>query len=253
METIQLSELAEPVMERAVLATSSTPSLRDRAASLVLERLDYPCPLARSVAQAYSQRARSSDWIDERVMEFVSQFPTALCIEINGGLSTRFHRISDHMDWPQFSWLAVNTPDVDAWLRQVFPRTDNFRNIAGAAPLASWHEPLDLGQAPRVLVIVGEQRALMDARDLRILCVNLQRVIGKGLRQVDVVLRHCIDGFEGEVKQLLPGATIEATFTPGDADQSFLARFNPFRDKPRQLVHGQLIHLRAVHQELSNP
>lgn len=253
MEATQLSDLAAPVAERAVLATSGVPHLRDRAARFVLERLDYPCPLPLSSTAANSLRARSSDWIDARVLAFVSQFPTALCIEINGGLSTRFHRISDHLDWPQFRWLAVNTPDVDAWLRAVFPRTDNFQNIAGKAPLASWHEPLNVAQAPRVLVIVGEQQALKDRRNLRILCANLQRVIGKGLEQVDVILRHSIPDFELQLKQLLPNSVIEASYTPGTDDQSLFARFNPFRDKPYTLPRTQLIHLRAFHQEHVDP
>ncbi len=55
-------------------------------------------------------------------------------VEINCGISTCFHRLSECSDWPQFSRQSVNLPEVDDCLKFAIPEVDNFRS----APEEFW-------------------------------------------------------------------------------------------------------------------
>jgi len=77
-------------------------------------------------------------WIDEQVMSFFEAYPRGLGVEIFGGLSTRFHRVSQQLEWPQFSWHCVDKVDVANAFRSAFPASDNFYLHGANNPMLDW-------------------------------------------------------------------------------------------------------------------
>lgn len=101
-----------------------------------------------------------SQWFDERCRQFFQRYPQAMCIDLGAGLSTRFHRLSEAADWPRFSWVDVDLPEVIAIKARAIPKIDNYRllpaNIAKDDWLASsgWH--------PHTPLIITLESVLLD-------------------------------------------------------------------------------------------
>ncbi len=127
IDSVRFSRLLEPLFER-VLATEAR-AFDDRAAASVLDSLRIH-PTARHRELPIAIRLAPARWIDKKVTTFLIEHPTAQGIEVNGGFSTRFHRLSAQADWPRFSWQLINSRDVNDCLNVMFPATDNFRYIS---------------------------------------------------------------------------------------------------------------------------
>ena len=119
------SDLISPLSLRARGNRSSR--FFDRAASLLASQLDLDTVQAlNGNEQAALKR---SEWIDQHVLDFLQTHPTALGVELNAGVSTRFHRLSSALEWPQFRWADINTPETHAFSQSLLPITDNYRSI----------------------------------------------------------------------------------------------------------------------------
>lgn len=103
---------------------------------------------------------KSSQWFDQRCHAFFIKYPQAMCIDLGAGLSTRFHRLSEAADWPQFSWVDVDLPEVIHLKNKAIPKIDNYRllpaNIAQDDWLAAsgWH--------PHTPLIITLESVLID-------------------------------------------------------------------------------------------
>lgn len=185
----ELSQLTEPLIERA-----SLPYLfRDRAAAFVLSKLGLDNAVVSSKRPSKLQRWQISRWIDNRVEAFFEKFPTGQGIEIGGGLSTRFHRLSDRAEWPRFQWLALNQADVDDCLKYVFPPTDNYRSVASGSPLQCWDVYANWRGTPPTIVLAGEYTPLSRQQDIIALWLGVEKALAQGIGQIDVVLHHRVN------------------------------------------------------------
>lgn len=142
LSTENLSRLIEPVICRAT-ASAMYPGLqwRDRWAELVLEKLEVVPGLMQSFrvsAERQFDSLQRCKWVDDQLLAFLRRYPDAQVVELDAGLSTRFHRISNACDWPRFSWVAVDTTDVTDIVSSVFPKLDHHARLAIDGLGADW-------------------------------------------------------------------------------------------------------------------
>lgn len=102
-------------------------TLLDHAASQLASQLSLNT--AQSLTANEKAALERSKWLDQQVIDFLTQYPTALGIELSAGVSTRFHRISNTLEWPQFRWADINTPETHAFNQSLLPITDNYRSL----------------------------------------------------------------------------------------------------------------------------
>jgi len=100
----------------------------DRAAIVLTRLLNIDagvrfCPLDER------RYLRANHWLDQRCLTFFNQFPKALGIECGAGLSTRFHRLSEQHEWPQFSWVDIDSEESIVLKAQAMPVIDNYRLV----------------------------------------------------------------------------------------------------------------------------
>ena len=128
----QAEDLLLPLVVRAhaVRAWPQT-GFVDQAAEYLVRKLELEKPTWSSSFAAHHQLEVSRcQWIDHQVLDFLTQYPDAMGIELGAGLSTRFQRLSAQTDWPRFSWVDVDTRDVIDCADLIFPKTDNYRWVA---------------------------------------------------------------------------------------------------------------------------
>jgi O-methyltransferase involved in polyketide biosynthesis len=101
----------------------------DRAA-IVLSRLLNIDAGVRFCPLDERRYLRANHWLDQRCLAFFNQHPKGLGVECGAGLSTRFHRLSERHDWPQFSWVDIDSEESIALKSKVMPAIDNYRLIA---------------------------------------------------------------------------------------------------------------------------
>lgn len=101
----------------------------DRAASrlVTLLNIDGEQRFNPQLERAYLQASR---WLDTQCMDFFAQHPKALAIELGAGLSTRFHRLSEQHEWPQFSWVDIDRSDIIRAKTTAMPQIDNYHLLA---------------------------------------------------------------------------------------------------------------------------
>lgn len=205
LSPLQLLNLASPLATRANAPRSQHIHGRiDRFAASVLDKLgisDRHPDYLRLQTQRKTSSLRTCAWIDRRLLSFFRDRPFAMAIEIEGGLSTRFHRLSERIDWPRFAWTSVNTRDVDTVLRAVFPTIDNYTSLGCDDPLGEWHTRVSWRSPAEKIVIVGEQRALSDWASF----INLNNTIQKSLNvesaSCDLILCHTIGDFASRLNE----------------------------------------------------
>ncbi|WP_158304055.1 class I SAM-dependent methyltransferase [Cellvibrio japonicus] len=76
---------------------------------------------------------RANRWIDFHCLAFFAHYPKAMAVELGAGLSTRFHRLSEQHEWPQFSWVDVDAPDIVQLKMDAMPLIDNYQLISNTA------------------------------------------------------------------------------------------------------------------------
>lgn len=119
------SDLISPLSLRARGNRSS--QFFDRAASLLANQLGLDTEQALNGNEKAA--LKRSEWVDQHVLDFLQKHPSTIGIELSAGVSTRFHRLSSALEWPQFRWADINTPETHAFSQSLLPITDNYRSI----------------------------------------------------------------------------------------------------------------------------
>lgn len=179
LSTETIGRLIEPVISRAT-ASAVYPRLgwRDRWAEMVLEKLDVAPELMRSFRASSEQQfdgLQRCKWIDDQLLTFLRRYPNAQVVELNAGLSTRFHRISNACDWPRFSWVAVDTMDVTEVVSYVFPKLDHHARVTFDGIGVNWLDsmPWRTGAA---LMIIDDGGLVTDRQTTQTLLQKLLRI-----------------------------------------------------------------------------
>lgn len=94
-----------------------------------------------------------SQWFDECCRDFFQRHPRAMCIELGAGLSTRFHRLSDTADWPRFTWVEVDLPQVTALKAGVLPTIDNYRLLSADIEQDDWMNLIGWTSGPVLILL----------------------------------------------------------------------------------------------------
>jgi O-methyltransferase involved in polyketide biosynthesis len=120
-------------------AQKSWPELgfHDHAARLLATLLGVNDPVSNDPKWERSCLLRSQ-WFDMRCRQFFMLHPQGMCIDLGAGLSTRFHRLSEADDWPRFSWVDVDLPDIIALKTKAIPKIDNYQLIAANIVQDDW-------------------------------------------------------------------------------------------------------------------
>lgn len=138
---------------------------QDHAAKTLAKLLGVTAPLKTDLTWERTCLWRSQ-WFDEQCRHFFMRYPQAMCIDLGAGLSTRFHRLSEVDDWPRFSWVDVDLPEVTAIKANALPRIDNYRLLAADIIKEDWLAAS--GWHPRTPLIVTFESVLMvmNGRDI---------------------------------------------------------------------------------------
>lgn len=136
------SHMTESLLQRAV-ASAYLPryGFIDRAAEVLVGQLAIG---SKQLEHALNRVQRDASmllrcqWIDEQVKRFFEEHPEGTVIEIDAGLSTRFHRLSYASEWPKFSWLNVDTGSDVQPVSGYFPVTDNYARIERTLNNQQW-------------------------------------------------------------------------------------------------------------------
>ena len=165
----------------------------DKFARSVLQKLGIEEKKCSSTLHGELKRRISHcAWVDLRARQFFETHVDAQGIEINGGLSTRFYRLSESLDWPRFSWISVNTPSVDEYLNKVFPFTDNFRHLSSQNPTAHWYRNLGHGGNKKRFVIFSENAPFTTETAVIEALGPLVSLCEQQCCDIDVVLCHTL-------------------------------------------------------------
>lgn len=191
LHTYELSDLLAPVIHRANIKSNI---LADRAAVYVLEKLGISTQYNISLSPQQNVLARCQ-WIDQQLLSCFQEYPKTECIEVNGGLSTRFHRLSEKSDWPQFSWSAINPHDINDYLQYVFPKIDNYRSLGDDNSLTSWQKHIPWHSRKNKILILGEYQSVQSWNDFTALYINIQKSLTPQTPYLDIILTHQINDF----------------------------------------------------------
>lgn len=184
----QFLQLLAPVVCRAqARGDASTAGFIDRAAGYVLTLLD--CKEEVNVSKSQQRIAlRRYQWFDQEALLFFEQYPEGVGIEVSGGLSTRFHRLCEQLDWPRFSWRTVNTPSVDDCIGFIFPELDNHMHVACTKPLEGFTKSIHWRQAQPKLIIVGDDKPLLGVKALHALLLSIQSKLTDETPQITLLV-----------------------------------------------------------------
>lgn len=239
----KLNALIEPLLARS--SRNPTPSKYiDDAADLVLKRLGVDADIAAGAPQDWAKKNQLTWWTDEKAHRFFNTRPSALGVEVNCGISTRFHRISGRADWPRFSWLMVNPAGVNECLQQAFPEMDNFTIVASDTPESAWLNLAIQQNGDAALVIIGESEPLSEAQLAKLVGHINQANLGK-LQTLELVVFHTVDELTPLVKQSHYPMTIKDQCN-SQPHSSILTRL--FQTK-EQLLNAAHIMIQVSHPE----
>lgn len=196
LSATQLSHLITPVQQRADASRHCLASgFIDRAASLLIKRFE-----------SYTSNAEKRDWrsnelqlhccqgIDQQVLDFFNRFPLGTGIEVDGGLSTRFHRISEKLDWPRFHWRTINPLDVDDCIQYAFPQMDNHLSLA-CNSADDWHKLVPWSDGSAKIIILGEQQPFQQLDSLLTHLHQLEEKIHATNTPLRLIICHRLDDF----------------------------------------------------------
>ena len=142
-------------------AQQSWPELgfHDRAARLLARLLGINTPVGNDPLWERGCLMRSQ-WFDKHCRRFFKLHPQGMCIDLGAGLSTRFHRLSEADDWPRFSWVDVDLPDITTIKKNAFPKIDNYQLIAANIVQDDWL--VATGWHPHTPLIITLESVLPD-------------------------------------------------------------------------------------------
>lgn len=156
----------------------------DHAARSLATLLGVSEPVKKDLAWGRGCLLRSQ-WFDERCRQFFNRYPQALCIDLGAGLSTRFHRLSEAADWPRFSWVDVDLPDIIAIKAGAIPKIDNYRLMSANIAKDDWL--VASGWHPHTPLIITLESVLLDM-DLTDVCTIFS-----------TIARHCTAASQLEI------------------------------------------------------
>ena len=212
-------QLLAPLLSRV----NARQAFSDRAAEYVLNKLGISMEAAGGGETTSSERRATVNrwsWIDLRAVQFFNLFPNAVGIEIDAGLSTRFHRISDQLDWPRFSWITINSQKATELSNEAFPKTDNFINKESVEPLTGWAECIDWTDKKPKLIIIDRPEELKRSADFHRCCMSVAAYLSKETPFVDVVVSHRIAHFD---KVIQSGGNNGCNVTLKNSNQTYSA------------------------------
>ena len=197
----ELNKLIAPLIARSGVSGKFT----DDAAKHVLERLGVGTTNNRHSGNnqhsgSWAKKNQLTWWADDRAHAFFRTQPAALGVEVNSGISTRFHRLSKRADWPRFSWLMVNTANVNECLDQAFPNIDNFQNIASDQPAEAWLNLVNEQSAKAVFAVIGESEPLTDTQLLKLLNA-IEAAKLAAVKHLELIIFHSFDDIEAVASQ----------------------------------------------------
>lgn len=142
-------------------AQQSWPELgfHDRAARLLARLLGVNVPVKNDPLWERGCLV-CSQWFDARCRQFFRRHPQGMCIDLGAGFSTRFHRLSEADDWPCFSWVDVDFPDITAIKSKAIPKIDNYQLIAANIVEDDWLAAT--GWHPHTPLIITLESVLSD-------------------------------------------------------------------------------------------
>jgi hypothetical protein len=210
LTTWQLSRLINPVICRAQATyEASSSGFVDGASSYVLMPLERDEPVHdRTLWRQHKQQLQRWQWIDHAAMDFFKKYPRGIGVEVDGSSSTRFHRVSELMDWPKFSWRAINTIDVADYLDFVFPLIENHVSVVCDKPLTEWTRHIRWNDPIPKIVILGEAKPLDDWKVFGQLASLIQNCLNDESPSLDVLISHSIDGFLPRPKTTFSGVQV---------------------------------------------
>lgn len=211
LDAAQFSELIDPVVFRAQADLDARSSgFADRAARYVLRQLGLEDE--RVLSEGHWQRhdavLKRSQWIDRQALQFFSHHPTGLGVEVNAGLSTRFHRLCSRSDWPKFSWRVINNLDVTDCLNFVFPRLDNHTTIASDDPTHDWYDRIYWCEPIAKIVIIDDPQTVNSWADFEVLSRSIQERLTVETPVIEVILSHSIADLKLRICELENPITI---------------------------------------------
>lgn len=230
----KLNTLIEPLLARS--SRNPIPSkYTDDTADLVLTRLGVSPELTAKPPQDWTQKNQLSWWTDEKTHRFFKTRPTALGVEVNCGISTRFHRISGRADWPRFSWLMVNSPGVNECLQQAFPQMDNFTTVASDTPEGDWLSVVAQHNNDAALVVMGESEPL-SYKQFAKLVDYIQEANCGPLKHLEMVVFHAVDDLSPLVAPSRCSITIKDQCN-GQPHASILTRLFQAKEQTLNAAH----------------
>lgn len=234
----QVSQLVTPVACRAQASDQADRSgFADRAAHYVLKQLGRSSGTEPWPAYNASHVGRWS-WIDKQAVEFFLNHPLGRGVEVDGGLSTRFHRISEQLDWPRFSWNAINTADITECLQYIFPPLDNYSSVSSGNPRLDWPQRIDWRDATPKIVIIGEQAPASDWGEISHMIDTVQSSLASDCPQIDILVSHTVYDLELFLTDAR-GVSIKRSFSPEQTPKGFIDRLlqKVFYGTPEPNVH----------------
>lgn len=205
LDLMQLSQLVDPVRCRATAASElGSIGFVDRSARFVLGRLGMESLLEGGAPiSRYRDFSRVSrwQWIDKQATSFLEKYPNGQGIEVDGGLSTRFHRISELLSWPRFSWKTINTHDVVDCIQYVFPQLDNCSNVACGSPVSEWTKNVCWQEKLMRIAIIGEQKPIAKWQAFTTICKDIEKKLREESPEFHLILSHSVENFQARLEQ----------------------------------------------------
>ncbi|WP_086929907.1 hypothetical protein [Agarilytica rhodophyticola] len=204
LNAAQLSQLVDPVIFRAQASShASTSGFVDQAAYSVLSKLGVECnkTLSQNTWKQRSTTLKHWQWIDRQILSFFERYTDGVGLEVNAGLSTRFHRLSQSTDWPQFSWQVINDHDVNDLLEKIFPILDNHTRSVCKTPVYDWYQCVNWDDDKPKIVVCHENQTLKSWHEFEVLSSSIFKYLNKKTPTIDIVLSHQISDLEEKIAQ----------------------------------------------------
>lgn len=216
----------------------------DRAAGILTDLLHVDSKVRFNPADERRYLV-ANQWLDQQCLAFFEQFPKGVGIECGAGLSTRFHRLCEQHEWPQFYWVDIDSEEKITLKSHAMPVIDNCRLVSskglvdGPGMGSLWN-----GLVPLIVVIDGLS-CTMDMRWIEQFLHGLHVLrLGNTPIQLHVVYKVKTRWYEA-IRQWLglpPIASWQSVFTPWEPDISSIHYF----DKATKLGNKCVVGLSAV-------
>jgi len=144
---------------------------------------------------------RANYWVDQQCLAFFNQYPKGMGIECGAGLSTRFHRLSEQHEWPQFSWIDIDSEVSLAPKSTAMPKIDNYRLVASDSSIEELVTTIQWNKTTPLMIVIDGLSHSVDVKWLKSLLsallaarhdkisISLVIVLEKSSRWYEKILR----------------------------------------------------------------